>query len=238
MNFAKITQDFMEKNVNSRIYDSSDGCIATATRNKVEQWHKMGAYVVGNAGGYDILTINHLRGLTQARIIGATYKLMECNDNPKEKDILELAGSDGIKLLVSLDTDEAIAENKSFSKIGGNSIRPVLGWKTRAGMLALQAFGNQINLVDFITAHGPNACPTCGGKNCWHSSVKYSVATTGVDLTVLKDGKGADDTVARLPEKNFYKIREDDLAFSDNLLGGQISTSAIIKRIRKERENV
>lgn len=237
MNFAKTTRAFMQASVNSRTYNPSDGCIETTTKNKVKQWHELGAFVVGNAGGYDILTLNHLRGLVQARIIGATHKLMESDDNPKEKDVLELAGSDEIRLLLSLDTNEAIMENKSFLEVGGNSIRPVLDWKTRAGMLALQTFGNQVNLVDFITAHGPNACAACENNNCWHSNKKYSVATTGVDLTVLKDGKGADDTIARLPEKKFYKIREDSLAFSDDLLDGQISTSAIIKRIRKERED-
>ena len=63
-----ITNRFIANNIETRISNLDEGCTAEVARQRVAVWHQMGAFVVANAGAYDILGLNHLRGLTQARI--------------------------------------------------------------------------------------------------------------------------------------------------------------------------
>jgi hypothetical protein len=228
---SAITNRFISKNTETRISNLDDGCTAEVARHKVAEWHKTGAFVVANAGAYDILGLNHLRGLTQARIIGAAYKL---GDFENLSAIYDLASSDEIRLILSLDTNEAITENKSKKSIGGGSIRPSLDWQTRATMLSLQAVAGKHDMVDFITRHGPNSCRDCQDETCWHSDKTYNVASTGADLTVVKSL--SESTRNRYPENTFHVVDESDGAFFDKVLDSQISTSALIRRVRQDKE--
>lgn len=228
---SAVTNRFIANHTEDRIDSLDDGCTAEKSQQKVSEWHKVGAFVVANAGAYDILGLNHLRGLTQARIIGAAYKLGDFQDLSA---IYDLASSDEIRLILSLDTNEAIAENKSKKAIGGGSIRPSLDWQTRATMLALQAVGGKQNMVDFITRHGPSACQFCPNDTCWHSDKTYNVASTGADLTVVKSLNPA--TRELYSDSVFHIIDESDGAFFDKVLDSQISTSALIRRVRQDKE--
>lgn len=228
---SAITNRFIANNTELRISNLDDGCTAEVAKQKVSEWHGMGAFVVANAGAYDILGLNHLRGLTQARILGAAYRLGSFEDL---NAIYDLASSDDIRLILSLDTNAAITENKSEKLIGGGSIRPSLDWQTRAMMLALQAIAGKHDMVDFITRHGPNSCQDCRNETCWHSSKTYNVASTGANLTVVKSLN--ENTRNRYPESVFHVIDENDGAFFDKVLDSQISTSALIKRVRQDKE--
>lgn len=230
---SAVTNRFIANHVEPRVTDVNAGCTAEIARQKVAEWHKLGAFVVANAGAYDILGLNHLRGLIQARIIGAAYKL---GGSENYGDIYELAASDEIRLLVSLDTNAAITENKSRQLASGGSVRPSLDWKTRAAMLALQAIGGHHDLVDFITQHGPDACTACPDESCWHSDKTYNVASTGADLTVVKLLNPL--MRERYPDSTFHVIDESDGAFFDKVLDSQISTSALIRRVRQDKEEI
>lgn len=230
---TRLTNDFILGSIDHRIVNLTDDekCTADITKSRVAAWQAEGGFVVANAGAYDILGLNHLRGLMQARIIGAAYKLGSVE---KPEEVYELASSDEIRLVVSVDTNGAIAENKSFKETSGASIRPILDWETRAKMLALQSFGGRHDLVDFVTKHGPNACPVCTDESCAHSSDVYSVASSGANLTVIKAHNQA--TFDRHPDSHFHVIDEMEGAFFDRILDSKISTTALVKRIRMQKE--
>lgn len=228
---SETTSRFISSTTQHRIA-SDQLCVADEAQAVVSEWRSDGSFVVGNSGAYDILSVNHVRGLIQARLVGAIYMLEALGQDPYEsvENLYTAAGSSDIKLLVSLDTNSALQENKSMKESSGGAIRPVLDWDTRALMLSFQAFGCTRNLVDFITRHGPQACNFCEEGECLHESKEYSVASTGVDLTVAKDRKQA--SLDRYSDREFYIINEEDGAITDRVLCGQISTSAIIRRIR------
>lgn len=229
---AELTNCFIDLSIQDRIvnYSEQTQCTADATIDRVAMWQRAGSFVVANAGGFDSMGLNHLRGLIQARIIGATYKLGE-DASPSE--IYELASSDEIRLLVSVDTNGAIEQNKSFKVQTALAIRPLLDWRTRARTLALQGMGGKRNLVDYITKHGPHACPVCENEGCNHSSKTFNIAASGADVVVLKSLNP--ETVTRYQETSFHEIDETEGAFHDDVLCGQISTSALIRRIQQER---
>lgn len=231
---SELTKKFIDEIVNEKIigFNGENNCTAEETKSRVDKWRKLGSYVVANSGGYDALGLNHLRGLMQARIIAATHKL---GNDAKNSDIQDLAISDEIKLLVSLDTNRAIEDNKSFKNTEAYSVRPLLDWDTRAITLALLGIAERHQLVDFVTRHGPQACTICKSESCIHSSKTYNVASSGADLVIIKQLDTA--TSSRYPESNFHVIDESDGAFYDRLLANQISTSALIRRIRTEKYN-
>lgn len=231
---SSLTNSFIKSSIEGRISGFSGGaeCVAVAARRKVEQWHSDGQYVVANAGAYDALGLNHLRGLIQARIIGAAHKLGSTEDI---NAIYDLASSDQIRLIVSLDTNEAIRNNKSFRPETGDSIRPLFDWDTRASMLALQSIRSGHNLIDFITKHGPGACNICGDDSCWHSDETYSVASTGADLTIVKSLNQV--TRDRYNDRDFHIVDESEGAFFDRVQYSQISTSALVRRVKLDRNS-
>ncbi len=225
-----ITNTFINDSTSDRIVESGNEiCTTEQTKARVAEWQSQGKFVVANGGAYDILGLNHLRGLVQAKIIGAAH-MLGSTDNRDE--LYDLATSDEIKLVVSLDANDAIAENKSLKEHSGGAIRPILDWKTRARMLALQGIGGKGYLVDFITKHGPHSCSVCPEESCHHSSKVYNVASNGADLTIIKAINQA--TFDRHPDSKFHVIDENSGAFSDELLNGVISTTALVKRVRGE----
>jgi len=230
-----ITKNFLDLSVDSRISgeEKNAECTDTLAKQKVNEWQKEGSFVVANAGAYDGLGLNHLRGLTQARLIGAAYKIGSLNDLSA---VYDLASSDEIRLIVSLDTNEAIRENKSFRSESGGSIRPLFDWETRARMLALQSIRSSTYLVDYITKHGPGACEVCDNDSCSHSNVTYNVASSGADLTIVKSLKQV--TIDTYKNSKFHIIDENDGAFFDKVLGAQISTTALVKRVKKDRSDL
>ncbi len=231
---SNITNNLMNSVIKGRI-SGSDGateCTAVTARQKVEQWQGDGQYVVANAGAYDALGLNHLRGLIQSRVIGAAYKLGSTEDLGA---IYDFASSDQIRLIVSLDTNRAIRDNKSFRNETGNSIRPLYDWGTRASMLALQSIRSSHDLVDFITKHGPGACNICGDDSCWHSDKTYSVASTGADLTIVKSLNQT--TKDQYGDSAFHVVNEGEGAFFDQVLNSQISTSALVRRVKMDRSH-
>ncbi len=226
---SQLTNHFMNLTVQNRIVEAGV-CVADQTSERVKSWQENGHFVVANAGAFDVLGLNHLRGLMQARIIGAAYRLGGASSPGM---IYALASSDEIRLVVSLDTNEAIADNKAFREAHGSSPRPLLDWETRARTLALQAFGGKHDLVDLITRHGPNACSECDADSCVHSSTTYNIASSGADLTIIKSHDRP--TFERYPDNLFHVIDETDGAFFDAVLDSQISTTALVKRARMER---
>lgn len=177
---------------------------------KVGKWRQSGDTIVFTAGVFDIFTINHLLGLYHYRMLGGKRA----------------------RLIVSIDSDKRVMHSKGFRVEKGDTVKPILSWESRCLMLAKQSFNNECALVDLIIRHGAD---TCSGVRCPHDDnvdiVKYiSPDITAVTSTSL-------DTIKRLKSDSDIRgkvivINEEDLSYSDLSIGGKISTSNIIKRIK------
>lgn len=175
-----------------------------------EKWKNDGYKLVFTAGVFDIFHVNHLLGLYN-------YKLM---------------GGEKSKLIVSVDTDARVRENKSRICEKGGSERPILSWKSRTLMLAKQYF-NGDRLVDLIIQHGYD---TCGGKRCPHDDNVDLAKAINPDVIVVTDT--SKDTISRIKsdEKLREKLKiicEKDLAYFDKFLNENVSDSAIIRKVRQ-----
>lgn len=213
MNVQSVVSIF-EEHLESRIIASdSQTCNIDALLNRVEKWKRDGYTIVFTAGVFDIFTINHLLALYH-------YRLM---------------GGENAKLIVSVDTDERVNNSKSFNKDKGNTIKPILSWQSRALMIAKQSFRDNGPLVDIVIQHGSD---TCSNMRCAHDDNStiaekivpdiIAVTSTSVD-TIIKIKKS---TVLNVDTMKV--IEEKDLAYKDPLLGGKISTTSIIERVRRE----
>lgn len=214
MNIQGIT-DIFEDGLESQMISSDlQTCNIADLKSIVDAWKLDGYTIVFTAGVFDIFTINHLLGLYH-------YKLL---------------GGEKTKLIVSMDTDERVRSSKSFIEDKGDSIKPILSWRSRAIMVGKQSFLNREKLVDMITQHGSD---TCGGVVCPHDdnvsiaeeiSPDYIVVTS-TSTSTIKKIQASD----RIQSNRLLVINEEELAYEDVLIGKKISTSAIIKRIKYAR---
>jgi len=235
--------DFADRMLNPA--DSKECSLAQAQR-KVQTWGKLGQFTVFTAGAYDLLGINHIQGLVQCRMLGAMSKLGIETITTKEhyRATHQLAASDSIRLLVTMDTNRALEEGKSRRADKGNAPKPTLDWKTRASMLAIQSmpqpdYAGRINLVDYITRHGPGCCDTCIPGTCANEDNARMAVDLQADMVVVNTG--STQTIAdlskykmdgQLPTTELVTIDERVGAFSDPILGSIVSTTSIINRIR------
>lgn len=203
-----------EHDLGNRIFKSDlVNCNIATLQSIVSDWRALGYTIVFTAGVFDILTINHLLGLYNYRLMGG----------PKTR------------LIVSIDTDERVRNSKAFKLHKGGSVKPILSWSSRAMMVAKQTFDNRGSLVDLIVQHGSD---TCGGMACPHDD-NVSIAEA-IEPDIIPVTSTSIDTIrkinqsTRLDSKLMVIIDEETLAYNDALLGKKISNSAIIERIRRE----
>ncbi len=238
-------RQLMEVDFGYRIFSEFAECPYDAVDLKVQEWRDLGRYIVFTAGCYDILGLNHIRGLVQCRAFGAMSLLgLETVSNDDEfNEVHRIASSNEIALIVTVDTDEAMASNKSRNSSNGNSLKPTLGWETRVAMLASQSIPtndgqNRINLVDYITRHGEHSC-CVHGECCINADNAQMSAKFRPDLVVVNSGslKTISDTSeyiqnGAISDTKLIIFEECEGAYYDQLLGGIISTTAIIDRVR------
>lgn len=238
----------MRQDFESRITGFADRteCVLEDAQQKMQRWKEAGSFTVFNAGAFDILGLNHILGLTQCRLLGA-MSMLGIEKLEEERDVQRVhlvAASTQIRLMVTVDTDQALEEGKSRRAEKGNAPKPTLSWNTRAAMLAAQSIlqsdhTQRINLVDYITRHGPQCCAVCSSGTCTNEDNARMAVALQPDLVVVNSGSlrtVADLTEykkdGRLPDTELVAINEDSGAFTDPILGGTISTTAIINRIR------
>lgn len=154
-----------------------------------------------------------------------------------------VAASDKIKLMVTVDTNRALEEGKSRRPEKGNAPKPTLDWASRVTMLAAQSIptpgAQRINLVDYITRHGPDCCLKCNSGTCANEDNALMVARLKPDLVVVS--QGSTRTIADisgyiqsglLPNTELVIINERSDDYYDRVLGDSISTTSIINRVR------
>lgn len=225
---------------------SGGECSLVETQRKMRHWKELGKFTVFNAGAFDVLGLNHVRGLVQCRALGAMSLLgiEKIETQVDYQAVHRVAASDQIGLMITIDTNKALEDGKSRRLDKGNAPKPTLDWGTRAAMLAVQSmpalgYEHRINLVDYITRHGPGCCAVCAGSACTNEDNARMAAALQPDLVVVNTG--SKQTIAdltgykqdgQLSGTELVTIDESEGAFSDQVLGGIISTTAIINRIR------
>ncbi len=211
MNIQSVMSIF-EEHLESKIISSGlQMCNIESLAHTVESWKKDGYKIVFTAGVFDIFTINHLLALYHYRLLGGKK----------------------VKLIVSIDTDERVGESKSFVVEKGNAIKPILSWDSRALMVAKQSFRSTDTLVDMVIQHGSD---TCSNIRCPHDDNTTIAEVILPDVIVVTST--STDTINRIRESSLLDtasmriIKEEELAYQDSLIGGKISTTSIINRVK------
>ena len=122
-------KDIIEGDFAQRVHEvSADICSFDSASQQIEEWRLDGRFSVFNAGTYDILTLNHILGLVQCRTIGAMALLgIDKIETKKDQHVVhDLAASDSIHLMVTLDTNRALEEGKSRRPEKGGAPKPTL----------------------------------------------------------------------------------------------------------------
>lgn len=228
------------------VIGENSGCTFEQAERKMQSWKKQGKFTVFSFGGFDILTPNHIRGLVQARAIGAMCMLGIQNVGTEEEyqKIHEAAASDDIRLMVSIDTNRTLEEGKSRNPNKGGAPKPTLDWRTRALMVAAQSiptpdYGQRSNLADFITRQGWECCDACRQSACpseWHTNI---ISGLEPDLAVVRDDLPRTITYLAdrkaeglLANTEVGLINEQEGAYTDPIIADTISTTAMIRYIR------
>jgi len=237
----------LEGDLALRIHTIKPGeCSFNVASQQIEAWRRVGGFSVFHAGAYDLLTLNHIVGLTECRILGAMALLdiEQPETEAQERLVHEVAASDAIRLMVTLDTNQALEHSKSRRLEKGGSPRPTLDWYTRAMMLAMQSiptpeYNSRRNLVDFITRHGPCCCESCASGTCVNEDNAWMTVQLQPNLVVVNADSA---TTVRdiesycaeglLPNTTLVLVDESYNQYEDPVLGGPVKTKTIIDRVR------
>ena len=231
---AQEIMDMFAQTTDCRLFDNDKKCDAEQLRRLREAWHKDGAITVFKAGVFDLLHNNHLLFLVHLRLIGAREYLTQIGiQTPTQAQLLDVACSDKVRVILTVDSDERVRASKGFMLNKGYSPRPTLSWENRVMMLSHQQImvqGKGKTLVDAITRHGTNACKL---QDCPHQDDSDLASYLHPDVLVInKDNKSAVER-ARNSKSRVVIVNETQLAFTDTRLGGTIKTSAIINRVKQ-----
>lgn len=221
-------------------------CSFTTADQQIKNCRKNGNYSVFNAGAYDILTLNHILGLVQCRVLGAMalLNINEIKTQHQQLAVHEIASSNSVYLMVTLDTNTALSESKSRRAEKGGAPRPTLDWSTRAAMLAVQSipipgYVTRRHLVDYVTRHGPDCCDACSKGTCINEDNALMTIQMQPDMVVIN--ANSLKTVADiekykkeglLPNTTIRIIREEKNQYFDPVLGAPIKTTSIVQRAR------
>lgn len=247
--YGAPARDIIQGDFSDRLTTTGEGsgCSFLQAERKMQYWKTQSKFTIFNFGGFDILNLNHIRGLVQCRAIGAMCMLGidEVNTGEEYHEVYKLAASDAIRLMISIDTNRTLEEGKSRNQDrGGDAPKPTLDWQTRAAMVAIQSiaapdYKTRLSLVDFVTRHGWGSCDSCGPSDCpneWHTNI---ISGLEPDLVVVRDD--LHQTISYLTDKKaeglltstqVTLINEQDGAYADPVLGGIISTTSMVQRIR------
>jgi len=204
-------------------------CSMPETIKQINKWEKQGSIIVFVAGVFDILHLNHLQALEYYRLLGAKYYIQK--NNLKDVSIVDVAASQKVRLVISLDSDLRVSTDKSSKEIK----RPILSWHSRALMLLKQSMqaSNDTNysLVDFIIRHGDD---TCSSKHCAHDDNITIAETIKPDLMIINNKSTNSIELAKKSDKlngmDIVVIDENNLFINDSLLDGPIKTTSILER--------
>ncbi|MGF7229235.1 MAG: hypothetical protein ACQR33_04605 [Candidatus Saccharibacteria bacterium] len=220
-------------------------CSSDQAQRAMKSWKDSGKFTIFCIGGFDILHPNHLLGLTRCRTIGAMCMLgIENATTEKEITTVHMAAVSDVRMMVSIDTNAAIAKGKSRNPVKGGGPKPTLDWLNRARMVAAQSMAApnselRVPLADFITCHGQGNCAQHTEENpCSTRRHRPNIVALQPDALVIRDDLTSipllaqEQAAGNLPHTTIALFSEKCDAFEDLFLGGAIGATAISNRIR------
>lgn len=243
--------DFLERSTSPRIYNPITNPRATERLGlRREAWRRVGATVVFGSGVYDLLHQNHLASLVHAKYIGAAVHYSryeqplrgeswnELSETDRNLFFIQTLSEEKVVLVESVDGTEAVQQRKAFRPEKGMTPRPVLDWNTRAADVLSTSLRPDFKspptfLVDAVTIHD-NVDRRL--KGTVHDDIMriasyiqpdvWAIYCESEDIITSIQGEYADSMRNTIPI-----VMPSHEFFEDPLVGGNIKTSAITKRI-------
>lgn len=212
-----------------------------------QNWCANQQVTVFTSGVYDLLHLNHAGYLLHTKATGAAILYDQLKEeqpwdtisNERQQAFTSWAlGSKLLRLIVSVDGDQSVAERKGNKLEKSNTTRPVYSWETRALMVASQVFISPLDkdiylpTVDAVTIHGPKDFPADSD----HATHLQLAEKLQPDVMAIYDE--SQDTLEEAPHRpglGSAALRcimggKGNYYFEDNFMGN-ISTTKIANRI-------
>lgn len=247
---AVPAQEIIESGFEGRITDIGDfdDCSYEQAARTVRVWREQDMKVIYGLGGFDNLHNNHVIGLTRCRALGA-MAVLEMGEAGSDTDCkaIQRTAADKTRMIISVDTDAALAKGKSRVMEKGGAPKPTLSWTNRARGVAMQTMplpdsNLYFPLVDFVTCHGQGSCACCEDLGyedyCPTRRHRYNILALQPDFVVARDDLSSipkllgEKEQGNLPNTEFIFFEEGTGSYGDMYLEGEISATAIAKRIR------
>lgn len=244
-------RSFFERGFEKRIYNPLESSLATDLLSaQIEAWRRGGDTIVFTSGVYDLFHANHRTFLLHTKLAAMPYHYQsmyghsdgmpswdELSSQDRTEFCADTLARDSLRLVVSVDGNATVAERKGCRADKGGAPRPIYDWITRARDVLSAGFetadGTFRRIADAVTLHD-NCEPSL--SNSPHAGIMeiaefvapnvWSVFCESEDITnALTKGYAvnfADTEVRVLGSRRFY---------SDRLIGGPFSTTAVSKRI-------
>lgn len=248
----EIVQSLLEMPQQDKVFNPlEDGPHATARlQDRRQKWSEDGSTVVFTSGVFDLMHVNHRAYLLQTKLeampihfnrywaehIGKNWQDL---DAEAQKAYCQQALQDNsLRLIVSIDGDEAVAFRKGRDPKKQTSRRPIYSWQTRARDVLSIAAGsaeNQLHsVVDAVTIHD-NQVEALRGSD--HEDIMSIAECVQPDVWSIYDestdiiGKlEAENGGGKFPQTQAVVLGVHDY-YTDERLGGGFSTTAIVRSL-------
>ncbi|MBA3758724.1 hypothetical protein H0X10_03780 [Candidatus Saccharibacteria bacterium] len=220
---------------------------------KREEWRTLGTTVVFTSGVYDLLHQDHKGYLLHTKLTGAAFHYQQhyayghstWDDlTSEEKRVYSdtFIKNEELKLIVSVDGDNSVANRKSGVETKASSPRPITGWLTRASSVVDVTYPfrtangwDRRPVADAVTAHGPEDFDATSP----HGSIINLACALQPDVWAIYEE--SEDILSDAPlvpalgavALSCIPIQEGITYFSDSFLG-RFSTTAILRRAKGE----
>lgn len=246
--------DVFESGYKDILFDARSEMFATERlKHKISKWQtgEDPSVVVFTSGVYDLLHHDHKGYLLHTKLTGLPilYESQEAKAWNKLGERQQLAFamhsllSDKLKLVVSVDGDQSVADRKGSDSSKGSAPRPITGWETRAKSVAdvtvpISSGKNgtvRKPVADAVTVHGP-----LDFHDGHPSSTLFTLAALLQPDVWAIYGESQDilDEAPYIKSLGAISLRcipyrPGVTYFSDSIIG-RFSTSSIVKRVLGE----
>lgn len=244
---------YLEDGFEPRIFNPLQNAQATdLLMRQRKQWAETDKTVVFTSGVFDVFHANHRSYLMATRLVGVSVhynsyeasrsgRLWQETTQIERKEFTHHAlAEEAIKQIVSVDGDMAVARRKGFIEEKGNIARPIYSWNSRvrdvlsASYTAPDESGARF-LADIATIHDNQEPELQNGPHAGIMEMGYglqpdvwAIYHESQDIIQSLLGDGYNSNTANMQA---IIVEQSDGIYSDELLGGPFSTTALAKRM-------